>query len=54
MKPELAQNFSVSRIGYFGSYALGNQDAEIDLDALVEFSKPPGWKFSTLENFLAK
>ena len=54
MKPELAENFSVSRIGYFGSYARGNQDAKSDLDVLVEFSKPPGWKFFTLETFLAR
>ena len=54
LKPELAATYSVSRIGYFGSYAREDQNAGSDLDVLVEFSKPIGWKFFTLETFLAK
>jgi predicted nucleotidyltransferase len=52
LKPELAAKFHVSRIGYFGSYASNSQTAKSDLDLLVEFSKPIGWEFFTLESFL--
>lgn len=52
LKPELADQFHVSRIGYFGSFALGLQNENSDLDLLVEFSQPIGWRFFTLERFL--
>jgi predicted nucleotidyltransferase len=52
LKPELADRFNVSRIGYFGSFASNNQTEKSDLDLLVEFSKPIGWEFFTLESFL--
>ncbi len=52
MKPELADKFHVSRIGYFGSFANDKQNENSDLDILVEFSKPIGWEFFTLERFL--
>jgi hypothetical protein len=52
MKPELTEKFHVSRIGYFGSYATNLQTETSDLDILVEFSKPIGWGFFTLERFL--
>jgi len=52
LKPELAEKFYVSRIGYFGSYSKGEQTESSDLDILVEFSQPIGWKFFTLERFL--
>jgi len=52
LKPELSIKFHVSRIGYFGSYASGSQDENSDLDLLVEFSEPIGWKFFTLERYL--
>lgn len=52
MKPELADKFHVSRIGYFGSFANDKQNENSDLDILVEFSEPIGWKFFTLESFL--
>jgi predicted nucleotidyltransferase len=54
LKPLLADKYHVSRIGYFGSYANNNQHAGSDLDLLVEFSEPIGWKFFTLERFLEK
>jgi len=44
--------FSVNRIGYFGSYANHEHTENSDLDILVEFSKPVGWEFFTLEKFL--
>ncbi|HEY0039721.1 MAG TPA: nucleotidyltransferase family protein [Flavisolibacter sp.] len=52
IKPVLADQFYVSRIGYFGSYVSGQQTNESDLDLLVEFSEPVGWSFFTLEKFL--
>lgn len=52
LKPILASKFNVERIGYFGSYADKSQTENSDLDILVEFSKPVGWEFFTLEKFL--
>jgi predicted nucleotidyltransferase len=52
IKPILAEKFHVSKIGYFGSYAVGQQTDQSDLDLLVEFSQPVGWEFFTLESFL--
>ena len=50
--PVLSDRFSVSRIGYFGSFATDTQNDSSDLDVLVEFSKPVGWEFFSLEIFL--
>ncbi len=52
LKPVLSDRFHVSKIGYFGSYATGAQTDKSDLDLLVEFSRPIGWEFFTLEKFL--
>lgn len=52
LKPILKSKFNVERIGYFGSYADKSQTENSDLDILVEFSKPVGWEFFTLEKFL--
>jgi predicted nucleotidyltransferase len=52
LKPKLVADYNVSRIGYFGSYALGKQTVKSDLDILVEFSQPIGWSFFSLERFL--
>ena len=52
LKPILAQRFGVSKIGYFGSYALETQTEASDLDLIIEFSKPIGWGFFTLQKFL--
>jgi len=52
LKPELANQFNVSKIGYFGSYAAETQTADSDLDLIVEFSQPMGWNFFTLQKFL--
>lgn len=52
LKPVLFDKFHVCKIGYFGSYATDEQTDESDLDLIVEFSQPIGWKFFTLEKFL--
>ena len=51
IKPVLTEKFHVSSIGYFGSCAKGQQTETSDLDLVVEFSKPVGWAFFTLEGF---
>jgi predicted nucleotidyltransferase len=50
--PFLINEYRVKRIGFFGFYATGMQDDESDIDILVEFSQPCGWKFFTLEKLL--
>ncbi|WP_299291738.1 nucleotidyltransferase family protein [uncultured Mucilaginibacter sp.] len=52
IKPILIDQFHVSEIGYFGSYANNQQTDKSDLDLIVAFSKPVGWAFFTLEKFL--
>jgi len=52
LKPILSNRFGVSNIGFFGSYSKNQQNENSDLDLLVEFSKPIGWEFFTLEKFL--
>ncbi len=52
LKPVLVNDFSVKKIGYFGSYSQQQQNENSDLDILVEFSKPVGWNFFKLEKFL--
>ena len=52
LMPILATKFFVDKIGYFGSFANGEQTEDSDLDILVEFSKPVGWQFFVLEKFL--
>jgi hypothetical protein len=48
----LTDKFHVRSIGYFGSYSTGQQKEQSDLDLLVEFSRPVGWEFFTLECYL--
>jgi uncharacterized protein len=52
IQPVLTNKFGVRKIGYFGSYAMGNAHAGSDLDLLVEFERPIGWEFFTLEKYL--
>jgi uncharacterized protein len=54
LKPILNQNFFVNRIGYFGSYARNEQSKDSDVDILVSFSRPIGWEFFDLQEFLEK
>ena len=37
---EIAERFSVKRIGVFGSFARGDAEAESDVDIVVELSDP--------------
>lgn len=52
LKPILHQRYFVERIGYFGSYSRNDQKDNSDIDILVSFSKPLGWEFFDLLEFL--
>ena len=54
LKPILSQEYSVERIGYFGSYSRNEQTIDSDIDILVYFSKPLGWEFFDLQDQLEK
>jgi uncharacterized protein len=54
LKPSIQKNFFVTRIGYFGSFANGKPTENSDVDILVEFSRPLGWKFFDLSDLLEK
>ncbi|GEL77054.1 nucleotidyltransferase family protein [Tenuibacillus multivorans] len=52
VKPILKEEYHVSKIGYFGSYARNEQTDDSDIDILVEFSKPVGLEFIELKHYL--
>ena len=52
LKPELERRFGVIRIGVFGSVARGEEDAESDVDVLVELEEPIGWELVDLQDRL--
>ena len=52
LKPILNKEYNVKEIGLFGSFSDNEQNEESDIDILVEFEKPIGWKFFTLEKYL--
>jgi len=55
LKREVARDYSVRKIGVFGSVARSEDTKESDIDLLVEFSKPVGFvTFMKLEHFLTE
>jgi len=52
LKPFLYSNYSVKKIGLFGSYADDSNTENSDIDLLVVLEKPIGWRFFSLEIFL--
>jgi predicted nucleotidyltransferase len=48
----LADEYGVSRIGIFGSAIKGEMADGSDVDLLVEFNRPIGFKFSRLVDYL--
>jgi len=52
LKPVLLKKYFVDKIGYFGSYSRNEQSEDSDIDILVSFSKPLGWEFFDLQEFL--
>jgi predicted nucleotidyltransferase len=53
-KPFLRKRFNVERIGLFGSNARGKATPRSDIDILVGFSRPIGWEFVDLKEYLEK
>jgi predicted nucleotidyltransferase len=51
-KDFLKEKYFVKRIGIFGSYVRDEQSEESDIDVLVEFSKPVGFEFFDLKDYL--
>ena len=47
-KPELQKRFKVSKMALFGSYARGDQQADSDVDIIVEVDPSIGLDFVTL------
>jgi predicted nucleotidyltransferase len=57
LKSILKDRYQVKTIGFFGSYARGEQQKKSDVDILVEFSNPNNidlFDFIELEEFLSK
>lgn len=50
--PYLAAEYGVQRIGLFGSFAKGTGGSESDVDLVVEFERPLGFKFMQLVEYL--
>lgn len=52
--PKLKSEFGVKRIGLFGSFSSGKQKQASDVDLLIEFEKPIGFKFMIMAEYLEK
>ncbi|MEM2002885.1 MAG: nucleotidyltransferase family protein [Candidatus Methanomethylicaceae archaeon] len=50
--PHLATQYGVRRIGLFGSYAHGESGEASDVDLVVEFEHPIGFRFVELAEYL--
>jgi|SRR5690349_17619799 predicted nucleotidyltransferase len=48
----LKAEFGVSKIGLFGSFAKRQADQDSDIDILVEFERPIGFRFLELVDYL--
>jgi len=51
-RKELEEKYKVKSIAVFGSYVRNEQNAESDIDILVEFKEPVGLLFIHLANYL--
>jgi predicted nucleotidyltransferase len=52
LKPVLNKEFAVKEIGLFGSFSDETNNEGSDIDLIVEFERPIGWKFFSLELYL--
>jgi predicted nucleotidyltransferase len=53
--PDLRARYGVRSLALFGSYVRGEQEAESDLDILVEYETPPDFfQFIELEDYLSE
>jgi predicted nucleotidyltransferase len=53
-KAMLKQNYSVTKLGLFGSYVRGDNSENSDIDILADFEKSPGLEFVDLADELEK
>jgi predicted nucleotidyltransferase len=51
-KTFLTKNYFVKKVSIFGSYARNEEAPESDVDLLVEFSRPVGFEFLDLKDYL--
>ncbi|MCM3127547.1 nucleotidyltransferase family protein [Paenibacillus provencensis] len=51
-KEFLNREYHVSKIGVFGSYARDEHSESSDIDILVEFTRPVGFEFIELKDYL--
>ncbi|PKP44110.1 MAG: nucleotidyltransferase [Bacteroidetes bacterium HGW-Bacteroidetes-13] len=54
LKPILHKDFAVKQIGLFGSFADDSNTVDSDIDLIVEFERPIGWKYFSLEIYLER
>jgi predicted nucleotidyltransferase len=52
LKPILSREYAVRQIGLFGSFSDNSYTGDSDIDLLVEFERPIGWKYFSLEIYL--
>lgn len=52
LKPILYRDYAVKQIGLFGSFSDDSNTTDSDIDLLVEFERPIGWKYFSLEIYL--
>jgi predicted nucleotidyltransferase len=52
--PHLATEYGVKRIGLFGSYVKDISSEASDIDLVVEFEQPIGFKFIELSEYLER
>ena len=52
LKPVLKEEYAVKEIGLFGSFSDNTFSEDSDIDLIVVFEKPIGWKFFSLELYL--
>ncbi len=50
--PFLATEYGVRRIGLFGSHAKGTATEDSDVDLVVEFGRPIGFRFTEFVEYL--
>lgn len=49
IKPYLMEKYDIKSVGYFGSYARNEQNADSDLDVLIELNEGLGWSFFDIQ-----
>ena len=52
--PYLASEYGVKKVGIFGSYANGTPDETSDVDIIIDFEHPIGFKFIELVEYLER